>query len=54
MQFESCSKNETTKFEALHENFYKGKATSLQDLQGALCNDILILIICLRVEFLKY
>ncbi|KAK2450146.1 hypothetical protein QL285_009280 [Trifolium repens] len=34
MQFESSLKNETTKFQALHENFYKEKATYLQDLQG--------------------
>jgi hypothetical protein len=54
MQFESSLKNETTKFQALHENFYKEKATYLQDLQGTLCNDILILIISLRVEFIKY
>jgi hypothetical protein len=33
-------KNETAKFQALHENFYKEKATSLQALQGILCNDI--------------
>jgi hypothetical protein len=51
---ESSLKNETTKFQALHhENFYKEKATSLEAFQGTLCNDILILIICLRVEFLK-
>jgi hypothetical protein len=40
MQFESSLKNETTKFQALHENFYKEKANSLQALQGTLCNDI--------------
>lgn len=34
MQFESSLKNETNKFQALHENFYKEKATSLQALQG--------------------
>jgi hypothetical protein len=34
MQFESSLKNETTKFQALHENFYKEKATSIQALQG--------------------
>ncbi|CAJ2678549.1 unnamed protein product [Trifolium pratense] len=32
-EFESSLKNETTKFQALHENFYKEKATSLQALQ---------------------
>jgi len=34
MQFESSLKNKTTKFQALHVNFYKEKATSLQTLQG--------------------
>ncbi|KAK2382962.1 hypothetical protein P8452_38285 [Trifolium repens] len=32
-EFESSLKNETTKFQALHENFYKEKANSLQALQ---------------------
>lgn len=34
LQFESSLKNKTTKFQALHVNFYKEKATSLQTLQG--------------------
>ncbi|WJX78661.1 hypothetical protein P8452_61856 [Trifolium repens] len=34
MMFESSLKNKTTKFQSLHENFYKEKATSLQPLQG--------------------
>ncbi|CAI8618214.1 unnamed protein product [Vicia faba] len=32
-EFESSLKNETSKFQALHENFYKEKATSLQAFQ---------------------
>ncbi|XP_004505057.1 uncharacterized protein [Cicer arietinum] len=32
-EFESSLKNETTKFQALHDNFYKEKANSLQALQ---------------------
>jgi len=34
MQYESSLKSETTKFQALHENFCKEKATSLQALKG--------------------
>jgi hypothetical protein len=34
LQFESSFKNKTTKFQALHVNFYKEKATSLHTLQG--------------------
>ncbi|KAG4977337.1 hypothetical protein JHK84_037038 [Glycine max] len=34
MQYESSLKNETAKFQALHENFCKEKASSLQALKG--------------------
>lgn len=36
MQYESSLKNETAKFQALHENFCKEKASSLQALKGIL------------------
>lgn len=47
MQFESSLKNETTKFQALHDNFYKEKANSLQALQGTPCNIIIRRLTCI-------
>lgn len=40
-QYESSLKNETAKFQALHENFSKEKTTSLQALKGTPCNIII-------------
>jgi hypothetical protein len=39
--FESSLKNKTTKSQALHDNFYKEKAFSLQPLQGTSCSIII-------------
>jgi len=42
MQYESSLKSETTKFQALHENFCKEKATSLQALKGTPCRIVIV------------